>query len=559
MKSPHRAWFGLCLLATLPAQTSQDERVELRVLSSSGVGTVAVDRGQADGLAVGDAVVLRPRAGGEYRGTIIRVDERTATVELLDRDVEPPAGTRGEALVPAGRRPRATRPAAEPVAPPPDRPTTTPERQPPQWQNRDEAWSADKPLLAQVRPVHPRDRRAQYGGRFFAYADLNHSNVEDLDNTILRTGSEAWLDNPFGRGGSLRFDGDFNYKTETDGATGLDLTVRELSYHEGGTRFEPTRWQVGRFLQADVPQLGLLDGVAWSHRRENGHRFGASLGFLPELDDDMQTGEDLQLAAFYRWVNDESETLSVTAAAQKTFHRGRSDRDLVLLDVRRLPVDGWDLRGSLWIDLYSGRDRDAGKGPGPEITHAFASAGRRFAGGGGLDLSYRRLRFPAQLRNAHAPVTAAEIGRDVYDRLALTGWTWPTEHQRAHGVLSGFVDEDTDGAALELGLDTMEVLLERGHLDVTVWGNAGRFGSSLGGRVTLGRTTDDGSWDVMYELANHHFDGFSANRDDLLQHRLYATRTFELGSGWHATAHAGAHFWDSDRAWSLGAYLQRSF
>lgn len=558
----------LTLTATLTAQNEPGERVDLRVLSASGAGTVAVDRGKTDGVAVGDTVVLRPRAGGEYRGSVIRVDERSATVELIDRGFTPPAGTRGEVFVPAGRHtprpptpapadtPPATSPGQPPVRPPGTEPTT-PDH--PAWQNKDDGFSRDKPLLAQVRPIHPRDRLPRYGGRLFAYTDLNHQTGEGFDNSIQRAGADAWLDNPFGRGGGLRFDGELDYRTEVNDVDGADLTVRELSYHQGGTRFEPTRWQVGRFLQADVPQLGLLDGAAWSRRRDNGHTYGASIGFLPELDDDMNTGEDLQLAAFYRWVNDESETIAATAAVQKTFHHGKSDRDLVILDVRRLPVDGWDLRGSLWLDFYTGAARDAAKGRGLEVTNAFASAGRRFDSGSGFDLSYRRLRFPAQLRRAHAPVTAAEIGNDVYDRLALTGWTWPTTDQRAHGQLSGFNDEDKSGGAVDLGIDTANVLVERGHLDVTVFGNAGRFGSTVGARVTFGRVTDGGSYDVFYELANHHFDGFRADSDDLLQHRLYAMRTFDMQSGWSVTAHAGAQFWDSDNAWSAGGYLQRSF
>jgi hypothetical protein len=76
--------------------------------------------------------------------------------------------------------------------------------------------------------------------------------------------------------------------------------------------------------------------------------------------------------------------------------------------------------------------------------------------------------------------------------------------------------------------------------------------------VTVGRPTNNGRWDALYEIANHHFDGFTANRDDLLQHRVYATQTFDFAP-WNLTAHAGAHLWDDDTAWSVGLYAQRSF
>ncbi len=545
-------------LALLRSAAAQDpgERLELRVVSTGVGASVVVDRGQADGVAVGDAVLFRPRAGGEYRGTVARVEERSAVVQIDDRSFTPTPGTRGEVFVPAARRRTAQPTRPQPDQPPDQQPTA---RERTDWKNKDEGWTQDKPLLSQVRPVDPKDRHTRFGGRFFTFAELNYTNVDSFNNSLLRTGVDAWLDNPWQRGGRMRFDGEFDYRTEGD-VDGADLTVRELSYEEGGTRFTPTRWQVGRFLQADVPQLGLLDGLAYSERRENGHRYGGSVGFLPELDHDMHTGENLQFAGFYRWVDDARETLSATAAVQKTFHRGKSDRDLIVLDARRLPTDGWDLRASMSIDLYTGSNRDAVKGQGVELTQAFASAGRRFESGAGFDVAFRRLRFPAQLRDAHGPVIPGEIRNDRYDRLTFTGWSFVSEQKhRAHGQFSLFDDETTDGAALDLGLDVQGALFENGNVDVTVFGNAGRVGSHMGARVTVGRTTENGRWDALYEISNHHFDGFTADRDDLIQHRVYATRSFELDSFWHLTAHAGAHLWDKDTALAAGFYLQRSF
>jgi len=549
------------LLLHAAAAAQDAERVEFRVLSTSAGATVEVDRGASDGLAVGDAVLLRPRAGGEYRGRIIRVTDRTAIVELLDGGTAPPPGTRGEAFVPTDRRRPRPAPEARPGEPKPEpAPDAGRKVEHPPWTNQDRGFTPDQPLLAQVKPIHPRERAPRYGGRWFTFADLTWTRTEDLDNSLLRTGIDAWIENPFGRGGAMRFDGEIDYLTETSNKDGLDLTVRELSYAEGGTRFDPLGWQVGRFLLADVPQFGLLDGAAFSRRRDNGHRFGASIGFLPELDDDMETGEDLQIAAFYRWVDDVRETLAVTAAVQKTWHQGKSDRDLLVLDARRLPVDGWDLRASVWVDFYTGGSRDAVKGGGAEVTHAFASVGRRFDSGSGFDLAYRRLRFPALLRTTTGPQIPGEINNDRYDRLALTWWRlFGPERHRFHGQLSGFDDETTDGGALELGVDLQRTPYDDGHLDLTAFASAGRLGSHFGGRVTLGRTLPRGSFDVFYEVGNHHFDGFTADRDDLIQHRVFATRTFTFDPAWILTAHAGAHFWDEDSAWSLGFFVQRTF
>jgi hypothetical protein len=549
--------------ALLQGARGQDQgtQLELRVVSSGVDATVLVDRGSNDGVAAGDPVLFRPRAGGEHRGVVLRVEERRASVQLHDRSVTLLPGTRGEVFVPAARRRReeAPTPAPVPPAPAPAKPPgTTTDRE--RWQNKDEGYTQDQPLLAQVKAIEPRDRRAQFGGRFFTFADVNYQDGDRFHNSILRAGVDTWIDNPWQRGGALRFDGEIDYRTEVSDNTDLDLTVREMSYREGGDRFTPTRWQVGRFLQSEVPQFGLLDGVAWSQRRENGHSYGASFGFLPELNDDMHTGEDLQLAVFYRWVDDKRETLALTGAFQKTFHGGKWDRDLFVFDARRLPVDSWDLRASVWIDLYTGDNRDAAKGKGIELTHAFASAGRRFDSGDGFDVAYRRLRFPATLRDDHGPIYANEIRNDRYDRLTFTGWHFlGVARHRAHGQLALFDDETTDGAALELGVDVQNAVFGNGHLDVTVFGNAGRVGSHLGARLTVGRPTDSGRWDVLYEIANHHFDGFTADRDDLIQHRVYGTRTFDLASLWQITAHAGAHLWDDYVAFHAGLYAQRSF
>lgn len=555
--------FGGMCGSTLQAQSDDAIRVELRVSSVLPTGVVTVDRGKRDGLAQGDTVTFRPRAGGTFRGRVVRLDERTADVEMVERGFTPPAGTRGEVEVPSARL--AAKPAPQPVpqqqpTPPagqgePNQPAQPPEHPP--WRNRDEGFTPDKPLLAQVKPIRPQERQPSYGGRWFTTADLNYSDAAGSSNSYGRAGLVSWLDNPFGRGGALRFDGEFAHRTEVNDQRGTDLVVRELSYLEGGNRFDSERVQVGRFLQSELPQLGLLDGVAYSKRRDNGHRYGGSVGFLPELDDDMHSGEDLQFAAFYRYVDDERERLTATAGFQKTLNRGRMDRDLFVFDVRNLRDGGWDLQASAWLDLYLGRD-DA-KNQALEVTQAFASASRRFDSGSGFDLTLRRLRFPQQLRKTYPQLPPQELTDNRYDRIAFTWWLMVDKTQRLHGQVAGYGDEDGDGASAELGIDVQDWLGARSRVDVTAFGSAGDFGSQLGARVTYGRATDNGRWDALYEVSNFHYNGFTAERDDLLQHRVFGSRSFALDAAWFLTLQGGAQLFDSDTAWSAGFYLQRSF
>ena len=57
-------------------------------------------------------------------------------------------------------------------------------------------------------------------------------------------------------------EGEFDLLTETSEETGADIRFFDLSYAHGGTRFEPFRWQVGRFLHNDMPEFGILEDPA---------------------------------------------------------------------------------------------------------------------------------------------------------------------------------------------------------------------------------------------------------------------------------------------------------
>jgi hypothetical protein len=77
--------------------------------------------------------------------------------------------------------------------------------------------------------------------------------------------------------------------------------------------------------------------------------------------------------------------------------------------------------------------------------------------------------------------------------------------------------------------------------------------------VVYGREIGRGRWDLLYELAGHHLDGFADERDDLLQNRLRGSRVFDLAGGWRFSPYVEADYWDEELAWSLGFWLQRRF
>ncbi len=541
---------GLCTRVS-GQDTEGIERVPLRVTAAGPEGTVIVDRGERDRMAVGDLVLLTPRGGGTLRGTVIQIDERSGIVALHDRTVIPPAGTSGEVLIPSARFQVQER--VEETGP--ERQETTPAHPP--WENRDVPWQEGMPLLSQVRPVRPEDRRSEIRGRIYTIGNVIQTKEDSFKNSFGRVGTDLLFQNPFGAGGNLRFDGEFNYKTEVNDESGLDLLLYNLSYSQGGTRFSDSRWEVGRFLQHGMPELGVLDGFEYSHRTQGGNLLGGSIGFMPRPTDDFDSFADFQIAAYYLWAVDPRQELSIGGGVQKTLHNGESDRDLLVAKFRYLPPDGLYLNGTFWVDFYTSDD-DV-KGSGPELTEVVASLGNRSVDGSGFDLSYRHQMFPEIDRNEFIPILDADLADNYYDRLTLSGWGWLADNQRLHGHVGGWVDEEEAGGFGDLGMEIQDVFLNRDRLDVTLFGNRAEYSSGGGVRISYGRYTENGRWDLFYEITDNHQFDFPNDADDILQHRFRVSRSIYTDSGWNLSLDAGATLWDREWSWNLGFYIEKNF
>jgi len=521
-------------------------------------GWVLIDRGASDRLALGDVVTFFPREGGTQRGTVVELEERAARVELADPAFAPAPGTRGRIELP---RDRASAPRRRPRAAPPTAPPSgaEPASPPPVFRNPDDEWQSDEPLLARVRPVRPSERPARASGTSYLALDHTRASEDDRHDTFVRLGGGLVVENPFGRGDRLQADAEWNYRRvdlpDDDDLEDVELRLERLSYTVGGTRFDQDSLQVGRFLQEGLVELGVLDGAEWIVRRRNGHRFGASVGYLPEPDAEFQTGSDFQLAAFYEWVADESERLAFATGYQKTFHNGAADRDLVVARLQRLPREGWTFFGTAWIDLYT--DGDDAKDESVGVTQADLSLGRRFAGGSSLDLVYRHLEFPELERNEFTPVEDDQLADDHSERLALTHRWQLTPDTRLRTSLGAWVDEDESGSDGELGLGLRELWDARDFLDLALFGSNARFSDTLGARFSFGRFTNGGRWAVDYELSQNRLDGFDADNDDLPQHRLRFSRDHSW-SAWSLSWRIEGLVYDDEYALQLGLYLQRS-
>jgi hypothetical protein len=523
------------------------EQVPLRVASLRPDGNVVVDRGRRDLLQPGDKVVLTPRNGQVVQGTVTEVDDRTALVEIVDRNAAPPIGTKGHFLLPKARR-------AQPTV---DVPLPPKVEAPPPVQPGEEEWQPGMPLLGSTRPPRPEERASRIDGRVYGAADVVRTQ-DTWSHSFGRAGVDLDASNLRGAGGVLHVHTEFVLATETTENTGADLSVYELSYELGGTRYQPVRWQIGRLLPRDMPEFGLLDGVEVGLRREGGDRLGLSVGWLPLLDEDMESFADLQVAAWYVWNADQAERMSVALGFQRSWHRYDSDRDLVILRTRYLPVDGWNVSSSVWVDLYSGEDVQKQDSFG--LTRANAFASRRWEKAGGIDLAYDHEEYPETIRRELPQTIQPATLVDAHqDRVSLHAYWYSDAGTRWFTRGTGWIDEQREGGTAEVGAQFDDMFGKGSRSGLAGFVVQGSESSQIGVRLDHGGPFAAGRLDLLYELGFVHHESFPANRDDLVQHRLALLFSGDLGGGWDGLIHADATLWDDELSLALGIYLQRHF
>jgi hypothetical protein len=549
------AWLVALVLPLSGAQDDGMLVLELRAVSETGSGRIVIDRGTLDGLVVGDLVTFLPREGPPVRGSLREIAARSGTVELFDSAARVLPGTRGEARVPASRVPEPA-PAPQTETPPEvaQESEPTPEAEP------SDAWKPGMPLLAEVGVVRPEKRDPSMSGRIYVTGDQTFTNDDGRSSGFYRAGTTSEFENAFGRGDVLRVDTElvarYADNPDADDEDSLHLRVDTLSYREGGTRFAPVSLEVGRFFQSGMPEFGQIDGVEYGQRLSSGHRWGASVGFLPEPDKDQETGQDLQFAGWFRWVSDTTEQLSASAGYQKSFHHSHSDRDLIVTRVDWLPPKGWNFLGTAWVDLYNGGDTQ--KDSSAEVTLARLSTGRRWDDGDRLDIALSHQRYAELERTELPPVVDPGLYDDHYTRLAVRGESlWGGT--LAHSALGGWFDQDDAGGDADFGLQWSEVFRERDTFDTTLFASLGKFSDEAGTRFTWSRLGDGGSWDVFYEAAFNRIHDFSPDNDDILQHWLGVRSNRTDWHGWNVSLSAEMRLWDEFNSWHLGFYTQKSF
>ncbi|MCK6447518.1 MAG: hypothetical protein L6Q99_14095 [Planctomycetes bacterium] len=557
--------FALALACFAPPAAAQQQggavqTVELRVAAQRPRG-VLVDRGSSDGLAIGDRVRFRLRGGGTVDGRVSEVGERNALVLLDDPKAQVELGARGEAAIPSSR----VAAEVERIEPAPEVEETAPEfEEHPPWERADDEFQADEPLLARVVPLRPAERTPSWRGRLWTSADEYTSSEDERTDGYERIGASLFGDNQLGHGERIALDFEVNAR-RTDlppdpadqDVDATRLRVDRASYTLGDSRFSTDRVEFGRFLQRGMPEFGVVDGAEWGRRLDGGNRFGASVGWMPEPDEDYESGHDFQVAGYYRWVFDDSELASASLGAQKTFHHADADRDLLVAKVEYLPLEGWQAAATAWVDYYTSGD-DA-KGPGFDVSQLYARAWRRFSGGDSLAFTATHLSIPEIDRHEVPPLSAAALADDRHERVAAE-WEHRFDDEFSLAFEGGlWTDEEESGTDGELGLTKREFWCDGGRGELALFGTRGRFSRTYGARARFARDDAYGAWRADYEFAQNLIDGFASDNNELPQHRLRCGRDGHFGDGWSFACDVEAFFWDQETAFALHVFLQRSF
>ena len=542
--------------AALLIQQEEMDAVAVRVLAAQGQ-LVQIDRGKEAGVEPGDRVRLRPLGQAERFGRVQSVAERTAWVLMLpgpEGDTGIDIGTGGEVELPRGRRVPEGQGADYR-----ERSGPLPETEP-AWSTPAEPADPTRPLLEQL-GTRPEEREPTWSGRTWlsSYVSAERA-IRNSHSVFARAGIDLDGNNPFGYGGALHFRSEFDFRAfDAEGeASESEPAVRleRASYRRGGQRFETRRLEMGRFLQHGFPELGLLDGLEAQWGRPDRHRVGLSAGWLPEGTQELTTGNDFQLAAFYRGAAG-GEALADTrwrwgAAVQQTWHDGEADRSLLLLQADWMR-GAWAWRNAAWLDYYDADDNGKEQGLEPTLAYSLFHWSERSWGG---SASLRHWRFPQLLRFQAGNFVLLDLFEDRTTRGDVSLWWRTGARTRIRVRVDHWSSRDRDGSGIELRGSWTDLLAEGLTTSASIFQHEGAFTDATGIRLDQSLPRWAGNWRLHAESVR--FDERIADRD-AFEHELRAHWFGNLGPEWSMSLDLGWRFGEDQNSPSLSLFFSRSF
>ena len=535
------AW--LCISASAWAQDLV--RVEAHVSSVSvGTGQIYIDKGLDAGLRVDDPITFYLDTGLTADGRVRSVTRTSARIELLPGSVEPGIGGRAEIMVPGER----LKPLAEG------------EHQP--WEAQNPSWDPNRPLLAPAFGTTPEERPGVTTGQIYTRFSGTFDQQSGGNSYLLASlGIDMRRTNPFGKGGEFAFSAEYFHRVnqvagQPDDVTD-DFSVRRLSYRIGGEEDNPTRWEFGRFLQHEFPELGLLDGVEWSQKTATGSVYGASFGAMPEPFPTMPKDDDVQAAVYYRWAADRERKFTWGNVYENTWHKGAQDRNLFISTVDWIASRVFSLHATAWIDYYG--PGDTVKPDGFELTEFSGSGSWRTSERSSVNINVSSRKYPEMMRTEFVSMTPDQLLNDHIERIG-GGWNGMIGTNTRASVRADFWQDQSDtGATYDASIGWKDLLWDRGEL--TLMGNYadGTYSSGPGGRITATKGWDSAFGTLAYSFTNYDQKSFDGTAATVANQSIFASVDFTLGKSWDLSIYADDRFGDQLDTWDVGLSLQLRF
>jgi hypothetical protein len=520
----------------LRAQTPGVKRVEARVTAVAGL-VVHIDQGGDALIEPGDRARATAPGGVSVELVVRAASRQSARCEIVGAAAELDVGTLVEVFVPEDRVAK-------------DAPLP--------WKYAEEGWSTDLPLLAPVQGVLPSERASQLSGRYFLGVDWTRDDASvEQEYLFARTGLDLRLENATGRGDEMRFGGQlFHRLASVDGQDEEDSTrgrIDRFSWRFEDSRERSQRFEVGRFLSSELPQLGVIDGVEFVQRTESGHRWGASVGLFPEWDATLSTGDDLQAAVFYRWFGGAENQFTAAGGVQKTWHEGEADRDVFVGDMSWRASERWRFSGAATVDWYTGGDDP--KSSGAELTELHLAAMWTPKAGRGATLTYSHIAWPLLLRDELPPLTLETLSKGQLDRVSIGAWQDLTSRVRLNGRIDQWDSQEGSGGGGEVRVSWRDLIVESSEISAGAFTSEGQFVEVLGARVGWRKWGPYGSWFTTFEVAEQELGASEAF--DVQAWRVGWDGM--LGKYWDLSLQADLRTGDEQDALTLGFFLQRRF
>lgn len=532
-------------------------RLDARVSAAAG-SAVYFDKGRDAGVAIGDtARVFAP--GQAPLDLIVRAVSKSSARADLPAGASPiPLGTRVEITVTlSGGGNEGDGPTTGDRPPP-----VTPTVDHPPWTQPLDGVDPRLPLLAPAFGRGPAERPTDLHGRLFTYwSHTWDGGTNDRRYLLGRVGADVDVDNPFGKGGALHFDGEYDRRdTMLDDAPDVSSSrarLDRLSYSWGDDALAPVRFEIGRFLQHQFPELGRVDGGEVTLPVSEHGALGTSFGLMPEPFGSAKSSDDLQATVSYRYDNLARSGVRTGVAAQKTWHEGEQDRDLLFGDFFWRGESRLQFQMSSWVDYYTGDD--VIKRHGLQLTELHARTAYDFSDDHGVGVNFSHMRWPEIKRNEFSLLPPDLIRDNRVTRFGGDTWWRASEMLRFDVRGDYWQDQTQDGWSTDVRSSLRDTLWQHGDVSAAVFYNEGSFTNGYG--IRLGGTKSFGAHrlSVRYDWSRYQNTTLFGSDANLDLQGISVNLDLLFGRRFDVSVDLDHRFGDAQSATTLGIYGQVRF